>query len=124
MKPALIFIASCFLVVTATAQQRKATGVIYGRVVLQNGGAGKRIWLMAEPLDSGDQWPGTRSDDRGEYRFKSLPCGRYAVHAEDEDAGYSSDLDDENSQPPEVEISPEHPNAEFQVVLPPKAGVL
>src|SRR6266481_2220818 len=83
MKPALIFIASCFLVVTATAQQRKATGVIYGRVVLQNGGAGKRIWLMAEPLDSGDQWPGTRSDDRGEYRFKSLPWGRYAVHAED-----------------------------------------
>jgi hypothetical protein len=43
---------------------------------------------------------------------------------EDDDAGYSTDLAEETGEPAEVEISPEHPDAAFQVVLPPKAGLL
>jgi Carboxypeptidase regulatory-like domain len=123
MKPALVLIISCLPLVIGSAEQKKGTGVIYGTVVSQNGQPGKRISLYAEPLDVGGQFPNTRSNDRGEYRFENLPWGRYTVSAEDDDAGYSGDVIDDSSQP-SVEISRERPNAEFRVVLPSKAGLL
>jgi hypothetical protein len=98
-------------------------GVVYGTVVSQNGQPGKRMSVYAESLDVDVQFPSTMSNDRGEYRFENLPWGRYTVFAEDHDAGYSGEVIDDSSQP-SVEISREHPQAEFRVVLPPKAGFL
>jgi hypothetical protein len=56
----------------------------------------------------------------------TLTGGRYTVYAEDEQAGYSriSTGPTGNSQPAEVKITPERPEAEFRVNLPPKAGFL
>jgi hypothetical protein len=123
VKPTLVLIISCLPLVIGSAEQKKGTGVIYGTVVSQNGQPGKRISLYAEPLDVGGQFPNTRSNDHGEYRFENLPWGRYTVSADDDSAGYSDDFIDDGSQP-SVEISPEHPKAEFQVALPSKAGLL
>lgn len=119
----LVLVASCLSLVIAVAQPSKGTGVIYGTVVSQDRQPGKRIILYAEPLDVGGQFPSTRSDDQGEYRFENLPWGRYTVYAEDEDAGYLGDDIDDGSQP-SVEISRERPKAEFRVVLPSRAGLL
>jgi hypothetical protein len=130
MKPTLILIVSCLSLVTGVAQQKKqraATGLIYGTVVSQDGQPGKRIWLMAEPLDVGTlgRFPVSRSNDRGEYRFENLPVwGKYTVYAEDDEAGYSGELTDDSSERSQIEISPAHPKAEFRVVLPRKAGFL
>jgi hypothetical protein len=97
-------------------------GVIYGTVASKRGQPGKRILLWAEPLDFGGQLPSTKSNSRGEYRFENLPWGRYTVYAEDNDAGYLRSVEDEGQ--PSIKISPEHPRAEFPVVLPARAGVL
>jgi hypothetical protein len=76
----------------------------------------------------GAKLPHVKTNDKGEYRFENLPWwGRYTVYAEDEEAGYSSfstgpDLDEGHAA--EVELAPEHPEAEFRVYLPPKAGFL
>jgi hypothetical protein len=126
MRLLIVLVVVFVSLVASTAQQKKdrtRIGMIHGRVVSQNGDPVKRIWLMAHPL-SGGQWPGTRSDDRGDYRFNSLPWGKYTVQVEDDEAGYSTDLAEASGEPPEVEISPEHPDAAFEVVLPPKAGQL
>ena len=128
MRKALASIICCLSVGAGIAQQEKqgiGKGVIYGTVVSQNGQPGRRISLYAWPLDVSRQWPNTTSDDRGAYRFENLPWGRYTIEVEDDDAGYSSEaVEDESSKPPEVEISRENPQAEFRVVLPPKAGFL
>jgi hypothetical protein len=71
--------------------------------------------------------PHTTTNERGEYRFVNLAWwGRYTVCAEDEEAGYSTFSTGciGQSQPPEVEITPERPEAELRVHLPPKAGFL
>jgi len=71
--------------------------------------------------------PSTKTDLAGKYRFEKLPLGRYTVYAHDEEAGYP-DLGMAfyfgNGTPPEVKLTAEHPEAEFRVNLPPKAGFL
>jgi Carboxypeptidase regulatory-like domain len=123
MKVTLVWIASCLLLITAVAQQRNGAGVIYGTVISQNGQPGQRMNLYAEKLDAGGQFPTTKSNDHGEYRFENLPFGRYRVVAEDHDAGYAPEVIDDSSRA-FVAISDGHPEAEFRVVLPPKAGFL
>jgi hypothetical protein len=123
MKAMLIVVICCLPLGIGLGQQKKGTGAIYGTVVSQNGQPGKQMSVYAERLDVGGQFPSTRSNDRGEFRFDNLPWGRYTVFAEDRDAGYSGDVIDDSSQP-SVEISREHPEAEFRVVLPSKAGWL
>jgi hypothetical protein len=123
MKLLLIFVICCLPVFAGLAQSSKGTGVIYGTVVSQSGVPGKRMTLYAELLNVGGQFPKSKSNDRGEYRFENLPWGRYTVFAEDRDIGYSGDVIDSSSQP-SVEISREHPEAEFRIVLPSKAGFL
>jgi hypothetical protein len=122
MKATMASILACLLLVSAVAQQRKGTGVIHGTVVAQNGQPAKRLTLFAEPLDVGGQFPSTKSNSRGEYRFEKLPWGRYRVVAEDDSAGYSAEAVDDRTQP-SVEISRDHPEAAFLVVLPSKAGL-
>ena len=131
MKTALIF-AGLLLLAAASAQQNdepRPKGVIHGIVVGQDGQPAKRIGLTAEPLGVplGTKLPQTRTNDAGEYRFENVPWwGRYTVYADDEDAGYSlfSTGPAGDSSPPEVELTPGHPEAELKVLLPPKAGFI
>jgi hypothetical protein len=129
MRTTLVFVGS-LLLATAAAQQHDKPhpkGVIYGIAIGQDGRPAKGIGLTAIPLGVplGTMLPHVKSNDKGEYRFESLPWwGRYTVYAEDEDAGYShfSTGQGGDSHPSEVEITPEHAEAEFNVYLPPKAG--
>ncbi|MBZ5512059.1 MAG: carboxypeptidase-like regulatory domain-containing protein [Acidobacteriia bacterium] len=130
MKRAFFFIAF-LLLATAMAQQQddaRPSGVIFGNVIGQDGQPAKGIGLTAYPLGValGAVLPNTRTNDAGEYRFDKLPWwGRYTVYADDEDAGYSrTSTGTAGSRPPEVEVTPEHREAELKVYLPPKAGFL
>ena len=128
MKTTLVFV-SFLLLATAVAQQPDKPhpkGVIYGIAIGQDGQPAKGIGLTARPLGVplGTMLPHVKSTDKGEYRFESLPWwGRYTVYAEDNDAGYSVFSTGEGrDEPPEVELTPEHPVAEMKVHFPPKAG--
>jgi len=122
--------AGLLLLAAAFAQQHEEApnGVIYGHVVGPDGSPAKGVSLIATPLGVGlvTRLPGTKSNDAGAYRFQSLPWwGRYSVTAEDEEAGYSLfSTDQARDDPPEVELTPEHREAEMTVYLPPKAGFL
>jgi hypothetical protein len=111
-------------------QQRESdvNGAIHGTVVGQDGKPAKGIGLDAYPLGVGlaAKLPHTKTNDVGEYRFEKIPWwGKYSVHAEDEDAGYSLFSTREGrTEPQEVELTPEHPEAEMNVYLPPRAGFL
>ena len=131
MKPKMGFV--CVLMLTAALAQQhdesRPNGTIYGIAISQDGQPAKGISLQAEPLGVplAAALPRTTTNERGEYRFVNLPWwGRYTVCAEDEDAGYSTFSTGciGQSQPPEVELTPEHPEAELRVHLPPKAGFL
>jgi hypothetical protein len=130
MKATLIFVG-LFLLAAAVAQQQDESGpkgVIYGSVIGQDGKPAKGIGLEASPLGVGlgARLPHTRTNDLGEYRFEKIPWwGKYSVYAEDDDAGYSVFSTGEGrNDPPEVELTPEHREAEMKVYLPPKAGFL
>jgi hypothetical protein len=131
VKPSLAL--ACLLLLTTVVAQRddnsRPNGSIYGMVVDSEGQPADRIGLTAAPqgVGLGALLPHTTTDQRGEYRFANLPWwGRYTVYADDEEAGYSdfSTGSSGQSQPPEVEITPDHREAELKVHLPPKAGFL
>jgi hypothetical protein len=129
MKTTLVFVG--FLLAAAVAQQHDEPppkGVIYGIAIGQDGQPAKGIGLTASPLGVvlAAVLPHTKTNDAGEYRFENVPWwGRYTVYAEDEEAGYSSfSTGPAGDSSPEVELTPEHPEAEFEVHLPPKAGFL
>ena len=114
------------------AQQRAqpaVNGVIYGIVINQNGMPAKGLALTAR-LWSVEVTGGlsrTRTNDVGEYRFNKLrQWGRYIVYADDESAGYSpiSTGTTGDTHPTEIEITAEHPEVEFNLVLPQKAGFI
>lgn len=107
----------------------RVRGPFYGVAVDQDGKPAKRIGLTACPLGValGAMLPRVYSNDKGEYRFEGLPWwGKYTIYSEDEDAGYSvfSNGPAGNNHPSEVEVTREHPDAEFTVHLPPKSGFL
>ncbi len=120
------------LLAPASAQQNDephSKGVIYGIAIGQDRQPAKRIGLTAVPLGIAlaARLPHTRTNDAGEYRFENvLWWGRYTVYADDENAGYSSFSTDPagDTGPPEVELTPEHAEAELNVVPPPKAGFI
>jgi hypothetical protein len=128
-----VFVFVGFLLLSAVSAQQNdephPKGVIYGIAIGQDGQPAKRIGLTAEPLGVplSAALPHTRTNDAGEYRFENVPWwGRYTVYADDENEGYSSFSTGPagDSSPPEVEITPEHPEAELKVLLPPKAGFI
>jgi|SRR6202142_1018546 len=131
MKTTLVFVGF-LLLATAVAQQHDEPhpkGVIYGVAVGQDGQPAKGIGLTAYPLGValGAALPHAKTNDAGEYRFVNLPWwGKYTVYAEDEEAGYSSFSTGSagDGHPSEVELTPEHREAEFKVYLPPRAGFL
>jgi hypothetical protein len=131
MKTNFIFVA-LFFMATAVAQdhdQPRTSGSIYGIAVDQDGRPAKGVGLTACPFGVALSaiLPRAQSNDKGEYRFEGLPWwSRYTVSGEDDEAGYSSFSTGltGNDHPSEVEITREHPEAEFKVYLPPKAGFL
>lgn len=130
MKAFLVFVGLSLFATVAAQKQREsnANGVIYGTVVDQDGKPAKGIGLDAWPLGVGlaAKLPHTRTNDFGEYRFEQIPWwGKYGVYAEDDGAGYSQFSTGEGrAEPQEVELTPEHREAEVKVYLPPKAGFL
>ena len=94
MKALLVCTAFIFLSVSAAKQnsQARAHGVINGTVIDHDGQFAKGIGLVACPLGValGAILPRTKTDEKGEYRFRDIPWwGRYTVYGEDEEAGYS-----------------------------------
>jgi hypothetical protein len=127
----MLFVFFGLLSVSAAVAQNQARspniGVIYGTVTAQNGLPAKGLILNAEPLGVvlGMALPWTKTNDTGAFRFEDLPLGRYTVFAEDEEEGYSSfSTGVGGGHPPEVELTAEHSEADFNFRLPPKAGFL
>ena len=124
----LLAIFVLFLTASAPHQgQSPNKGVIYGTAINPDGTPAKGLMLNAHPLGVilAMPLPWAKTNDAGAYRFEHLPFGRYTVFAEDKEAGYSMFSTGAGStpgHPPEVELSVEHPEAEFTVHLPPKAG--
>ncbi len=128
----LLLLLGELLCLAAVAAQNQAQspykGVIYGTVINQDGTPAKGLTLNAEPLGVmlAMPLPWTKTNDAGAYRFEHLPWwGRYTVFAEDKEAGYSmfsTGAGGAAGHPPEVELTAEHPEAEFTVHLPPPAG--
>lgn len=123
---------ACGLCLFAVAPQSQAefpgSGVISGTVVDQGGTPATGLILNAQPLGValGTMLPWTKTNDAGDFRFEHLSLGRYIVFAEDRTQGYSSFSTGSAGEgnPEEVELTTEHPEAEFNFRLPPKAGFL
>jgi hypothetical protein len=129
MKAILVFAGlSLFAAVVQEQDKSGPSGVIHGIVVGQDGKPAKGIGLATWPSGVGlaAKLLQTRTNGVGEYRFEKIPWwGKYSVLAEDDDAGYSIFSTGEGrNEPSEVELTPEHPEAEMKVYLPPKAGFL
>jgi hypothetical protein len=102
--------------------------MIYGVVVSSNGEPARSLRLTARQLQTGGHsgdGPHTKTNQAGEYRFQKLPLGKYVVYADDEAAGYSRiSTGPLNSDVSEIEVTPEHPEAEFNFSLGAKAGFI
>ena len=115
-------------VASAIAQpgQQAVSGSIQGTVIGNDGTPARGIGLTAFPnVPLGNRLPFTRTDQSGNYRFERLGWwATYTVYADDQDAGYSifSTGFTGRANPPEVTLSPEHPEARLDLRLPPKAG--
>lgn len=126
----LFILAGVLSVTPAVAQNHPGSpniGLIYGTVTAHEGPLAKGLILNAEPLGVvlGMALPWTKTDDTGAFRFEHLPLGRYTVFAEDKKEGYSSlSTGVGGGDPREVELTTEHPEAEFNLLLPPRAGFL
>lgn len=110
-------------------EQPAPKGVVYGTVFDPNGQPAKHLLMAAEPfgVGLGSMLPTTETDDNGNYRFENLSeWGRWTVFAVDEKQGYSYYTEGHSlSGPaPQATLSPQHPEAKFDVHLPPKAGFL
>ena len=131
MKKRLVFVAF-LLLSNASAQQHEqvlAKGAIHGIVMGRDGKPSKGIGLRAQVLNRMVvmPMPETTTGEKGEYRFQGIEWpGRYTIYAQYEEAGYS-ELGISLGRPgliQQVELSPEHPEAEFNFRLPPRAGFL
>ena len=110
-------------------QQQVPKGTISGVVVNPNGEPAKDLRLTARPSfptggHSGDG-PYVRTNDVGEYRFRNLPLwGTYFIYADDEAAGYTRVTTGPLNLQTDVEVTSEHPEAAFNLYLPPRAGFI
>jgi hypothetical protein len=110
-------------------QQRVPNGTISGVVVKANGAPARNLRLTASPSfptggHSGD-FPHARTNNLGEYQFQKLSLwGTYLIYADDETAGYSRVSTGPLDSHTDVEITPDHPEAQFNFSLPPKAGFI
>jgi hypothetical protein len=69
--------------------------------------------------------PWTKTNEDGAYRFERLPLGRYTVYAEDKAAGTQISAPAWEARVlRQAELTAQHPEAEFDLQLPPPAGFL
>jgi hypothetical protein len=128
VKATLVFVGLLMLttVVAQQSDEPHPDRAIYGTAIAQDGWPAENISLTASPLGVvlATVLPHTRTNEKGEYRFESLPWwGRYTVYAEDEDAGYSLfSTGSGYSEPSEVKLTPQQQEGELKIYLPPKAG--
>ena len=127
----LVFLAGLLALSGSTANaqgQSPNSGAIFGTVTGQDGTPAKGLTLNAIPRGGvlAMALPWTKTDETGFYRFEHLNLGRYSVFAADKKAGYSIFTTGFGSEgnSNEVELTAEHPEAEFNVHLPPPAGFL
>jgi hypothetical protein len=127
----MLFLSICLLSMSLAAAQTNIDhpniGAIRGVVTDKDGLPAKRLTLNAEPLGVvlGMALPWTKTNDAGAFRFEHLPLGTYIVFAEDKEEGYSSFATGPGGDhPPNVELTTEHPEVEFNFRIPPKAGFL
>lgn len=112
---------------TLSAQEQPiAHGVIYGTVTGPDGVPARNVGLTARTMTPiGAILPHARADEQGHYRFNNIPWwGRYTVFAEDDEAGYAPWTQQSSAAPAEVQTitrSAEHPQAEFNLRITPKA---
>lgn len=101
-------------------------GSIHGTVIGNDGtsGAGIRLTASGRSGALGTRLPETRTDQSGNYRFDRLGWDKYTIYADDPDVGYSIFSTGTSAQgnPPEVTLSPDHPEATLDLRLPPKAA--
>jgi hypothetical protein len=100
--------------------------VIYGVVTGQDGHPARGMRLTVQPLSFGfsGMIPHVRTNGAGEYRFENLRLGRYAVYADDKEAGYAIYITAHDGRVPEAELADEHREVELLVQLPPQAAFL
>ena len=110
-------------------QQQVPNGTVFGVVVKANGEPATNLRLTARPSfptggHSGD-FPHTTTNELGEYQFQNLSLwGTYFIYADDEVAGYSRVSTGPLARQTDIEITFEHPEAQFNFSLPPKAGFI
>lgn len=114
---------------TTQSNLSEAKAVIFGRATDPEGKPAKGIRLVACPLGKvlATALPWAVTDKSGKFRFERLfGWGKYTVYADDAAAGYSdfSQDPDYRANPLAVTLSAEHPQAEFNFRLPPRAGFL
>jgi hypothetical protein len=106
---------------------------IHGVLIGQDGQPAKRITVAALWMCPAGGKPcrisksSAVTDQNGEFRFNRVGVGKYAVFAEDKEAGYgygASSIADDPRYTGVAEITPEHPDAELRLFLPPQAGFL
>ncbi len=114
---------------TAAGQGSTIQGVLIG----QDGQPAKRITVAALLMCPAGSAPCRISEGRavadqnGEFRFNRVGVGKYAVFAEDKEAGYGDGASSVANDPRYTgvaEITLEHPDAELRLFLPPQAGFL
>src|ERR1700728_3594685 len=109
-------------------QSPAASAVIYGTVLDRDGRPAQEIGLTAMPLGVALAaiLPHEKTDQLGRFRLAVPWWGRYTVFAEDEIAGYSQFSTGPGGERTiwEVTVSPDQPQVQFDLVLPPKAGFL
>jgi hypothetical protein len=116
---------------TAASQTREVP-TIHGVLIGQDGQPAKRVrvaalWKCPAGSACGFSPRGAVTDQNGEFRFNRVPVGKYSVFADDKEAGYgyaASSGEDDRHYSVVAEITPEHPDAEVRLFLPPQGGFL
>jgi hypothetical protein len=117
------------LLLSPAFSQQHPNRIIFGVVVRANGEPARNLRLTAKPSPSpgghsGD-FPHTRTNNLGEYRFQNLPSwGMYMIYADDEAVGYSRTSTCPVDWHTDAIITPEHPEAEFNFSLARQSGFI
>ena len=136
----ILFVAAALLFgLPATAQNyvgdhsqpnADCKGEVHGVVIGQDHEPWSGANLILEPVGDYDYvLPRTRTDQRGEYRFQKVCSGKWGVFVKDRDAGYPNSGRLMNGflygdSIPEVKITDKNLDAQLDVNVPPKPGML
>lgn len=126
-------ICTCLLLVASFAHSQPSgpeNGKICGIVLDESGDPASNVRVIAMLLWPGGHsggYPGTHTDKSGRYCIDGLPLGSYILSGDDEGLGYPMQGDSFFSWPspaPQVTLTSEKPNANFDWKIPFRAGFL